>query len=59
MDAVNGYVSRHFMTAISRRDQTGFIREAILYTAVLAGLTGWQSFTVSPRSGLGCFGGCG
>jgi vitamin B12/bleomycin/antimicrobial peptide transport system ATP-binding/permease protein len=39
LNVVNSYVGRDFMTAISRRDQTGFIRKALLYIVVLAGST--------------------
>jgi len=34
LNVVNNYVGRDFMTAISRRDQAGFIRQALLYIAV-------------------------
>jgi len=36
LNVVNNYVGRDFMTAISRRDQTGFIRQAVLYVCVFA-----------------------
>ena len=39
LNVVNSYVGRDFMTAISRRDQTGFIRQALLYIVVFAGST--------------------
>jgi vitamin B12/bleomycin/antimicrobial peptide transport system ATP-binding/permease protein len=34
LNVVNSYVGRDFMTAIERRDRTGFLREALLYTGV-------------------------
>src|SRR5215468_10458725 len=39
LNVVNSYVGRDFMTAISHRDWTGFIRQAVLYVGVFAGLT--------------------
>jgi putative ATP-binding cassette transporter len=36
LNVVNSYVGRDFMTAISHRDQTGFIRQTVLYLGVLA-----------------------
>src|SRR6516225_1277370 len=36
LNVVNNYVGRDFMTAISRRDQTGFIQQAVLYVCVFA-----------------------
>jgi putative ATP-binding cassette transporter len=39
LNVVNSYVGRDFMTAISHRDRTGFIRQAILYVAVFVGST--------------------
>src|SRR6516164_6152952 len=39
LNVVNNYVGRDFMTAISRRDQAGFIRQALLYIAVFVGST--------------------
>lgn len=39
LNVVNSYVGRDFVTAISHRDRTGFIREAVLYVAVFAGST--------------------
>jgi putative ATP-binding cassette transporter len=39
LNVVNSYVGRDFITAISHRDWTGFIRQAILYVGVFAGLT--------------------
>ena len=39
LNVVNSYVGRDFMTAIAHRDQTGFIRQAILYVGVFAGST--------------------
>jgi len=39
LNVVNNYVGRDFMTAISRRDAGGFIRQAVLYIVVFAGST--------------------
>ena len=39
LNVLNSYVGRDFMTAISRRDQPGFVRQAILYVGVFAGST--------------------
>jgi len=39
LNVVNSYVGRDFITAISHRDRTGFIRQAILYVGVFAGST--------------------
>jgi vitamin B12/bleomycin/antimicrobial peptide transport system ATP-binding/permease protein len=39
LNVVNSYVGRDFMTAIEHRDRTGFVREAVLFVAVLAGST--------------------
>jgi vitamin B12/bleomycin/antimicrobial peptide transport system ATP-binding/permease protein len=39
LNVVNSYVGRDFVTAISHRDWTGFIRQAVLYVGVFAGLT--------------------
>ena len=36
LNVLNSYVGRDFMTAIAHRDQTGFIRQAILYIGVFA-----------------------
>jgi putative ATP-binding cassette transporter len=36
LNVVNSYVGRDFITAISRRDQVGFIRQAVLYIGVFA-----------------------
>ena len=36
LNVLNSYVGRDFMTAIAHRDQTGFIRQAVLYVGVLA-----------------------
>src|SRR5215471_9698999 len=37
LNVVNSYVGRDFMTAIEHHDQSGFIREAILFVGVLVG----------------------
>jgi putative ATP-binding cassette transporter len=34
LNVVNNYVGRDFITAISHRDQAGFIRQAVLYVGV-------------------------
>jgi vitamin B12/bleomycin/antimicrobial peptide transport system ATP-binding/permease protein len=39
LNVVNSYVGRDFITAISHRDRTEFIRQAILYVGVFAGST--------------------
>jgi len=39
LNVVNSYVGRDFMTAIAKRDQPGFVRQALLYVAVFAGST--------------------
>ena len=36
LNVVNSYVGRDFMTAIERRDRTGFLRQALLYAGVFA-----------------------
>jgi len=39
LNVLNSYVGRDFVTAISHRDRTGFIRQAVLYVVVFAGST--------------------
>lgn len=39
LNVVNSYVGRDFITAIAGRDQTGFVRQAVLYIAVFAAST--------------------
>ena len=39
LNVVNSYVGRDFMTAISQRDQAGFVRQAALYVGVFAAST--------------------
>jgi putative ATP-binding cassette transporter len=39
LNVLNSYVGRDFITAITERDQSGFVRFAILYIAVFAGST--------------------
>ena len=54
LNVVNCYVGRDFMTAISRRDQAGFVRQAVFYFCVFAASTGvavFQSFA-EQRLGL-------
>ena len=53
LNVVNNYVGRDFMTAISRRDQTGFIREAVLYVVVFAGTTVVAVFSRFTEERLG------
>ncbi|HEX5065183.1 MAG TPA: SbmA/BacA-like family transporter [Myxococcota bacterium] len=39
LNVVNSYVGRDFITAITQRDEAGFLRFAVLYIAVFAGST--------------------
>src|SRR6266403_999933 len=39
LNVVNSYVGRDFMTAIANRDQSGFVRQAVLYVGVFAAST--------------------
>lgn len=39
LNVLNSYVGRDFMTAISNRDRSGFVRQAVLYVGVFAGST--------------------
>ena len=39
LNVVNSYVGRDFMTAISSRDQAGFVHQAAIYVGVFAGST--------------------
>jgi putative ATP-binding cassette transporter len=39
LNVINSYVGRDFMTAIAHRDRAGFVREAVLFVAILAGST--------------------
>jgi putative ATP-binding cassette transporter len=39
LNVINYYVGRDFMTAISHRDRTALIRQAVLYVFVFAGST--------------------
>ncbi|MGC1298233.1 MAG: hypothetical protein WA869_24670, partial [Alloacidobacterium sp.] len=55
LNVVNSYVGRDFMTAISNRDQTGFIREAILFVALLVGSTVIAVFYRFTEDRLGLF----
>ncbi len=59
LNVLNSYVGRDFITAISLRDEAGFVREAVLFVGVLAGTTVVAVFTDLLRSGSGCSGGCG
>ncbi len=40
LNVVNSYVGRDFITAISNRDQPGFVRQAVLYIGVFAASSG-------------------
>jgi vitamin B12/bleomycin/antimicrobial peptide transport system ATP-binding/permease protein len=54
LNVLNSFVGRDFMTAISRRDQAGFVRMAVLYLGVFAASTVvavFQSFA-EQRLGL-------
>ena len=58
LNVVNSYVGRDFITAISHRDRTGFIRQAVLYVVVFAGSTA-VAVLYRFTEGSGCSGGCG
>jgi vitamin B12/bleomycin/antimicrobial peptide transport system ATP-binding/permease protein len=55
LNVINSYVGRDFMTAISNRDQTGFIREAILFVALLIVSTVIAVFYRFTEDRLGLF----
>ena len=55
LNVINSYVGRDFMTAIARRNQTGFIREAVIYIAVFAGSTGIAVLYRFTEERLGLF----
>ncbi|WP_216841239.1 ABC transporter ATP-binding protein/permease [Acidobacterium sp. S8] len=55
LNVINSYVGRDFMTAISNRDQTGFVREAILFVALLVASTVIAVFYRFTEDRLGLF----
>ncbi len=55
LNVVNSYVGRDFFTAISHRDQAGFVREAIFFAAVLAATTVIAVFYRFTEERLGLF----
>jgi putative ATP-binding cassette transporter len=55
LNVVNSYVGRDFMTAISQRDQNGFLRQAVLYIGVFAGSTVVAVFYRFTEERLGLF----
>ena len=55
LNVVNSYVGRDFMTAISHRDQAGFVRQAIFFVAVLAATTVVAVFYRFTEERLGLF----
>jgi ABC-type uncharacterized transport system, permease and ATPase components len=55
LNVLNSYVGRDFMTAISHRDQAGFVRQAILFVAVLAATTVVAVFYRFTEERLGLF----
>jgi vitamin B12/bleomycin/antimicrobial peptide transport system ATP-binding/permease protein len=55
LNVVNSYVGRDFFTAISHRDQAGFVREAIFFVSVLAATTVVAVFYRFTEERLGLF----
>jgi putative ATP-binding cassette transporter len=55
LNVVNSYVGRDFITAISHRDQAGFIRQAVLYVVVFAASTLVAVFSRFTEERLGLF----
>jgi putative ATP-binding cassette transporter len=55
LNVLNSYVGRDFMTAISHRDQAGFVRQAIFFVAVLAATTVVAVFYRFTEERLGLF----
>ena len=55
LNVVNSYVGRDFFTAISHRDQAGFVRQAIFFVAVLAATTVVVVFYRFTEERLGLF----
>ena len=55
LNVINSYVGRDFITAISHRDEAGFVREAVLFVAVLAGTTVVAVFYRFTEERLGLF----
>ncbi len=55
LNVINSYVGRDFFTAISHRDQAGFVREAIFFVSVLAATTVVAVFYRFTEERLGLF----
>ena len=55
LNVLNSYVGRDFFTAISHRDQAGFVRQAIFFVAVLAATTVVAVFYRFTEERLGLF----
>jgi putative ATP-binding cassette transporter len=55
LNVLNSYVGRDFITAISLRDEAGFVREALLFVGVLAGTTVVAVFYRFTEERLGLF----
>ena len=55
LNVLNSYVGRDFITAISHRDEAGFVREAVLFVGVLAGTTVVAVFYRFTEERLGLF----
>jgi putative ATP-binding cassette transporter len=55
LNVVNSYVGRDFMTAIARRDQDTFVRQAALYVAVFAASTAVAVLCRFTEERLGLF----
>ncbi len=55
LNVLNSFVGRDFMTAISQRDQAGFVREAIFFVAVLAATAVVAVFYRFTEERLGLF----
>jgi putative ATP-binding cassette transporter len=53
LNVINSYVGRDFMTAISVRDWTGFVRQAVLYVGVFAASTVMAVFQRFAEERLG------
>ncbi len=55
LNVLNSFVGRDFFTAISHRDQAGFVREAIFFVSVLAATTVVAVFYRFTEERLGLF----
>ena len=55
LNVLSSYVGRDFMTAISDRNGAAFLRQAVLYVAVFAGLTGVAVLYRFTEERLGLF----